>query len=81
MEAVRFDAVAFFLDDLFATARFEREDLERLGRFQPTALSARKDAGIAMRSPSLSRTESEARSATSARTSAITFEGRRARAA
>src|SRR6185503_3971879 len=73
--------VGFFFDDLPPVERLERADRDRTGRFQPTARSARNVAGIAIRSPSESRTESAAASATSARTSAMTLEGRRARAA
>jgi hypothetical protein len=53
----------------------------RVGRFQPTALSARKVRGIETMLSGLSIIAAAAASARSARTSAITFAGRRARAA
>lgn len=58
--------------------------LDRFGRdtlFQPLALSARKDDGIATASSGLSVTAAAAASARSARTSEMTFDGRRALAA
>src|SRR5215217_6109566 len=61
--------------------RAERERAACSGRFQPTARSARKDAGMLSRPSCESVTASAAASARSARTSLITFAGRRARAA
>jgi len=58
-----------------------RRALELLSTpFQPTARSARKAAGIAKTPSGLSMTAIAAASAKSARTSEITFAGRRARA-
>jgi len=70
-------------------ADFEREDVGRrtlrrdegAARFQPTALSERKEAGIARTPSGPSITASTAASARSARTSEMTVAGRRAFAA
>ena len=53
----------------------------RAGRFQPTALSARNVVGMETTLSGLSTTAAAAASARSARTSEMTFAGRRARAA
>src|ERR1035437_30938 len=55
--------------------------LVRRGRFHPTARSARNDAGISATARFSSVTARAAASARSARTSAITLDGRRALAA
>jgi len=67
-------------DDLARRLRAERERVAT-GRFQPTARSARNDAGMLRMPSSESVTASAAASARSARTSLITFAGRRAFAA
>ena len=88
---------AFFTAGFFGAAfalRADDADLERdevgrrterreegAARFQPTALSERKDAGIARTPSGPSTTASTAASARSARTSEITVAGRRAFAA
>ena len=83
-----FEAVDFrlLLDAALARVLFvdrELRDLRllRTDGFQPSARSARNDAGMRSTASPLSTTESAAASARSARTSAITFAGRRARAA
>ena len=89
-----FDDRAVAFDFALRDARAERDDraadLERLraerervytGRFQPTARSARNDAGMLRMPVCESVTASAAASARSARTSLITFAGRRAFAA
>jgi hypothetical protein len=58
-----------------------RARLDRSGRFQSVARSARKLTGIASTPPGSSITASTAASARSFRTSAMTLLGRRARAA
>jgi len=58
-----------------------RARVERKGRFQSSALSARKLAGIASTPVGSSITASTAASARSLRTSAMTLDGRLARAA
>lgn len=91
-DAVAFDFEALAFDLMLRAERAdEREDLARRlraerervdsGRFQPTARSARNDLGM-LRMPRFeSVTARAAASARSARTSLITFAGRRARAA
>jgi len=64
----------------FARLLLELRRERRTDLFHPSARSARKEAGM-FRIWSESSTESAAASARSARTSAITFDGRRARAA
>jgi hypothetical protein len=84
-----FFAVAFELEPFDAALRVavglrlraERDRATRVGRFQPTALSARNVRGIERMFSGLSITAAAAASARSARTSEITFAGRRARAA
>ena len=85
---VLFEVVDFLLLLEVALARVLFVDRElrdfrllRTDGFQPSARSARKDAGIRSTASPLSTTESAAASARSARTSAITLAGRRARAA
>jgi hypothetical protein len=79
-----FFTTAFFVVDFLtgafrADARRALAFLVRLGAvFQPLALSARNVAGIATASVGSSVTAAEAASARSARTSEITFAGRRA---
>jgi len=78
------DAFAFDEDALLRAARARAALLARalrVGRFQPTALSARNVRGIEMTLSGLSTTAAAAASARSARTSEMTFAGRRARAA
>jgi hypothetical protein len=87
--ALDFEALAF--DLLLRAERAERADLARRlraerervysGRFHPTARSARNDRGMLSIPCSESVTARAAASARSARTSLITFAGRRARAA
>jgi hypothetical protein len=88
--ALDFEALAFDLllraeraDDRADLARRLRAERERVysGRFQPTARSARNDRGMLSIPSSESVTARAAASARSARTSLITFAGRRARAA
>ena len=92
--AADFDAVAeglfavdfepeLFDDDALAECDVRPRDLRatRTGRFQPVALSARNVRGIEMMLSGLSTTAAATASARSARTSEITFAGRRARAA
>ena len=67
-------------EDLARRLRAERERVYT-GRFQPTARSARNDAGMLRMPACESVTASAAASARSARTSLITFAGRRAFAA
>src|SRR5688500_10744136 len=71
------------LDERAERARRLRAERERVytGRFQPTARSARNDAGMLRMPVCESVTASAAASARSARTSLITFAGRRALAA
>ena len=71
------------LDDVGFLLFAERDLLRatRTGRFQPTALSARKVVGIERMFSGLSITAAAAASARSARTSEMTLAGRRARAA
>ena len=85
-----FEALAFDLalcaeraderDDLARRLRAERERVYS-GRFHPTARSARNDRGMSRMPRFESVTARAAASARSARTSLITFAGRRARAA
>jgi hypothetical protein len=78
LREARADACA---DDLPRRLRAERDRAACSGRFQPTARSARKERGMLRMPWSESVTASAAASARSARTSLITFAGRRARAA
>src|SRR5687768_16272670 len=73
--------VVFFAVDFVATGRRRTGDRQRTVRFQPTALSDRNEAGMRRMLSLSSTTDKTAASARSARTSAITFAGRRARAA
>lgn len=80
-----FDATAFDFEcervERFALRLFERDRATWVGRFHPSARSARNDRGMSRTPLRESVTASAAASDRSARTSAITFAGRRARAA
>ena len=74
-------AAARFAAAALRRAEADEARLERSGRFQSWATSARKLAGIAITPFGSSMTARAAASARSLRTSEMTFDGRRARAA